>query len=68
MITRKCLQEMLYGCFNTLIPLNFELLYSWVINPQTYVVQYNWRPLSLSELTLIIFHMELTHLDLEASN
>ena len=28
----------------------------------------NWRPSSLSELTLIIFHMELTHLSLKDSN
>ena len=28
----------------------------------------NWTPPSLSDLTPIIFHMELTHLDLEASN
>ena len=28
---------------------------------------FNWRPLSLIELTLIILNMELTHLDSEAS-
>ena len=27
-----------------------------------------WRPPSLSELTIIIFYMELTHLSTEASN
>ena len=29
---------------------------------------YNWRPPNLSELTPIIFNMELTHFGLEASN
>ena len=31
-------------------------------------VMMNWRPTSLSELTPVIFKVELTHLDSDASN
>ena len=32
-----------------------------------FIMKYIWKPLSLNELTQIIFNMELTHLGLEAS-
>ena len=57
-----------------IVPMNF-VNFSWnkfnqivsISSPRFYFY-FNWRPPSLSELTLVIFDMELTHLGSEASN
>ena len=58
---------------NIMIHINFAILWLkyLLITKNTIsciTTTINWMPRSLSELTPIIFLLELTHLDLEASN
>ena len=46
-----------------------QMFYNLILNrPKWELFSYNWRPSNLSELTPIIFNIELTNLSSEASN